>query len=53
MIEPSDWKKYFLLASIDNIDDLIYHWRYSTVYSFVLKRFLFFQIFNLIKIEVN
>jgi solute carrier family 25 phosphate transporter 23/24/25/41 len=31
MIEPNEWKEYFSLAPIENIDDLIYHWRYSTL----------------------
>lgn len=30
MIGPNEWKEYFFLANIENFDDLLYHWRYST-----------------------
>lgn len=30
MIGPNEWKEYFFLVNIDNFDDLLYHWRYST-----------------------
>ena len=36
VIEPKEWKEYFSLAPIDNIDDLLYHWRYSTVTIYIL-----------------
>ena len=31
MIGHTEWKDYFMLAPIDNLDDLLYHWRYATV----------------------
>ncbi len=31
MIGPNEWKEYFFLVNIDDFDDLLYHWRYSTV----------------------
>lgn len=30
MIGPNEWKEYFFLLNIENLDELIYHWRYST-----------------------
>lgn len=30
-IEQNVWKEFFFLAPIDNLDELLYHWRYSTL----------------------
>lgn len=30
MIGPEEWKEYFFLYNIENFDELLYHWRYST-----------------------
>lgn len=30
MIGPNEWKDYFYLAHIEDFNDLLYHWRYST-----------------------
>ena len=32
MIGPNEWKDYFYLAHIEDFNDLLYHWRYSTVH---------------------
>ena len=40
-IEPNEWKNYFLLTPIDNIDDLLYHWQHSTVIFKNLIRMLY------------
>lgn len=30
MIGPNEWKEYFFLLNIEDHEDLLYHWRYST-----------------------
>lgn len=29
-IGPNEWKEYFFLFNVDDFEDLLYHWRYST-----------------------
>lgn len=38
MIEPDEWRQYFFLVPIDNLDELLYHWRYSAVRSCLRSR---------------
>jgi hypothetical protein len=50
MIEPNEWREYFFLTPIDDINDLLYHWRYSTV----KKRNLFLFIkLSLASVDTN